>query len=141
MAATWVEDDRVATLTRQIADHAASKQLSDAREAYATILREGLQPTKYTYAALINAHVASGDLPGALRTLEAMEGAGHVPWDVIFTQPIFEKMMVTVAQNLDLPHAQAPAGCTPLSADAVRSGSVMKQQAQGSVSVEEKLVV
>ena len=83
---------------------------------------------------------------GLSSSLITMEGAGHVPWDVIFTQPVFEKMMVAVAQNLDLPHAQAPAGCTPLSADGVRSGSVIKhsgtpRQAQGSVSVEEKLVV
>ena len=50
--------------SRHIASYAQTKQLDAALAAYATIQREGRQPTKYTYAALINAHVNSGDALG-----------------------------------------------------------------------------
>jgi pentatricopeptide repeat protein len=78
-------DDRVATLTRDIAGHAQSKQLDSAREVYSTILREGLTPSRYTYSALINAHVNSGDLVGAARTLQDMEQAGFAPNLIVYT--------------------------------------------------------
>jgi len=65
--------------------------------------------------------------------LITMEGAAHVPWDVIFTSAIVEKTMVAVSQNLDLPNAQAPSGCASVSVDAVRASSVMKWPASGLV--------
>ena len=78
-------DERVATLTREIASHAQSKQLDAALAAYATIEAEGRIPTKYTHSAIVNAHVNSGDLEGAARALARMEAAGHAPNIIVYT--------------------------------------------------------
>jgi len=51
---------------------------------------------------------------GLSSELISMEGAAHVPWDVIFSEPVFSDVMRAVADGLDLVHAQQPAGCTPL---------------------------
>jgi acetyl esterase/lipase len=51
-------------------------------------------------------------LPSALIT---MEGAGHVPWDVIFTADVFSQTMQAIADGIDLAHAQPPPGCVPAS--------------------------
>ena len=83
MSAGW--DERVASLTRDIASHAQSKQLDAALAAFTTIEAEGRTPTKYTHAAILNAHVNSGDLAGAARALERMEAAGHAPNIIVYT--------------------------------------------------------
>jgi len=76
---------RVEALTRELSSYAQSKQLDAALEAFATIEREGLRPTAYTYSALINAHVVSADLAGAQRALASMEAAGYSPNIIVFT--------------------------------------------------------
>jgi hypothetical protein len=43
-----------------------------------------------------------------------MQGAAHVPWDVIFTPAVFGPAMDAVADGLRLAAAQQPSGCTPL---------------------------
>ena len=76
---------RVESLTRELAAHAQSKQLDAALQVFATIKREGLEPTSYTYSALINAYVNSGDLQGAQQSLQTMEAAGFHPNLIVFT--------------------------------------------------------
>jgi len=49
--------------------------------------------------------------------LITMAGAAHVPWDTIFTEAVFPRMMVAINDGLDLAHAQQPAGCTPPAAE------------------------
>ena len=93
---------RVETLTRQIASHAQSKQLSSALEAYEAIWREGLAPTKYTYSALVNAHVTSGDLCGAAGAVAQMKAAGFAPNLIVLTTLLKGHCAVG-----DLPAAQA----------------------------------
>ena len=49
-------------------------------------------------------------LPSVLITLD---GAAHVPWDVIFSPNILRQTMQAVADGIDLVHAQPPPGCVP----------------------------
>ena len=79
------QENRVAALTQEIATHAQSKQLEEAKALFNTILREGLKPSSYTYSALINAHVNSGDLVGATRTLEEMVHGGFKANVIVLT--------------------------------------------------------
>ena len=81
---SWV-DDRVEALTRQIAQHAQSKELDAAKVAFASIAHEGFTPNKFAYAAMINAHITSGDLPGAMAMLRKMEAAGIPLNNVVLT--------------------------------------------------------
>ena len=79
------ESARVEELTRQLATHAQSKQLSSALETFGKIESEGLKPNAYTYAALINAYVVSGDLVHAHQTLDRMKVAGFPPNVIVLT--------------------------------------------------------
>ena len=105
-------DERVATLTREIASHAQSKQLDAALAAYATIEAEGRIPTKYTHSAIVNAHVNSGDLEGAARALARMEAAGHAPNIIVYTTMLKGHCTVgdlAAARNL----LESMSQCTP----------------------------
>lgn len=51
---------------------------------------------------------------GLPSSLISMQGAAHVPWDVIFTPAVFGPAMDAVADGLRLAAAQQPSGCTPL---------------------------
>lgn len=50
-----------------------------------------------------------------------MQGAAHVPWDVIFSKDTFSGVIQAVADGLDLANAQQPAGCFPLLAPFLKS--------------------
>lgn len=44
-----------------------------------------------------------------------MEGAGHVPWDVILSADVLAEIVANLIIGNDLANAQAPAGCDPQS--------------------------
>jgi hypothetical protein len=49
---------------------------------------------------------------GLESALITMQGAGHVPWNVIFNQStFFHDALSSISSGMDLVHAQAPAGC------------------------------
>ena len=76
---------RIEELTREIASHAQRKQLSAALSVYETIKRENLQPSAYTFSALINANVTSGKTEAAQALLAEMVSAGFAPNTVVYT--------------------------------------------------------
>ncbi|CAJ1389207.1 unnamed protein product [Effrenium voratum] len=63
-------------LTRKIASFAAQRRLSDAIKTFDRILAKGLAPSVQAYASLLNAHVNSGDMPGAASTFRKMLADG-----------------------------------------------------------------
>jgi hypothetical protein len=92
---SWV-DDRVEALTRHIAQHAQSKELDAAKDAFASIAHEGFTPNKFAYAAMINAHITSGDLPGAMAMLRGDAASRLVP-SGFFLRPIDESRETVAA--------------------------------------------
>jgi pentatricopeptide repeat protein len=80
-ASSW----RVEELTREIAAHAQTKRLDAALESWTAIESEGLKPSMHTYAAMINAHVVSGDVAGAEQLMRRMRAAGFRPNIVVYT--------------------------------------------------------
>ena len=104
------DDARVAVLTRQIASHAQTKQLEAARGAYDTIIAEGLAPSRYTYSALINAHVTSGDLAGAAAVLAQMEQAGFAADELTGGKMTIDRdVYLRAANNKDIKEAMLKA--------------------------------
>ena len=76
---------RAEFVTRQMGELAQRKQLPQVKKLFALLTDEGLTPTLYSYANLINAHVNSGDLSGARRAFLALRQAGHTPNVVVYT--------------------------------------------------------
>ncbi len=76
---------RVEGLTREIQALAQEKRLGEAREVWARLAREGLEPSAFSHAAILNAHVNSGDLEGGEAAFERMKAAGHAPNVVCYT--------------------------------------------------------
>ena len=76
---------RVEALTREIQALAQEKRLGEAREVWARLAREGLEPSAFSHAAILNAHVNSGDLEGGEAAFKRMEAAGHAPNVVCYT--------------------------------------------------------
>lgn len=76
---------RAEVLTKQIANLAREKQLKKAQEVFQQFEQEGLVPSVYTFSSLINVHVRSGDLSGALKVRKAMRKKGVRPNVGIFT--------------------------------------------------------
>ena len=76
---------RVEALTREIQGLAQEKRLGEARELWAQLAREGLEPSAFTHAAILNAHVNSGDLEGGEAAFTRMRAAGHAANVVCYT--------------------------------------------------------
>jgi len=76
---------RVEALTREIQALAQEKRLGEARGVWARLAQEGLEPSAFSHAAMLNAHVNSGDLEGGEAAFERMKAAGHAPNVVCYT--------------------------------------------------------
>ena len=76
----------VEAVTRDIGTCARHKQLRRACKAFVDLIaRDGMVPTPYTYASLLNAYVNTGDMRGAEALMERMSEVGCAPNVVAFT--------------------------------------------------------
>lgn len=76
---------RLKELTQEIAKFAARRQLAKARGAFDQMRSEGLPIGVHAYASLINAHVNSGSVAGAVRIFEEMRDHGLHPNVIVYT--------------------------------------------------------
>ncbi|KAJ1639972.1 hypothetical protein T492DRAFT_1139101 [Pavlovales sp. CCMP2436] len=85
MDAAPSHDPRVQELTREIATCAQRKQLPGAVVAFDTLVSEGHAPNVFAFCALVNAHCACADMPGALSVCARMVAVGVQPNTVVLT--------------------------------------------------------
>ena len=86
---------RVEAVTRDIGTYARHKQLRRACSAFVDLIaRDGMVPTPYTYASLLNAYVNTGVMDGAEALIERMSEVGCAPNVVAFTTMLKGYMLV-----------------------------------------------
>ena len=86
---------RVEAVTREIGTCARHKQLARACEMFVNLVsRDGLVPSPYTYASLLNAYVNTGTMDGAEALMERMRDVGCAPNVVAYTTMLKGYMLV-----------------------------------------------
>ena len=86
---------RVEAVTREIGTCARHKQLGRACEMFVNLVsRDGLVPSPYTYASLLNAYVNTGTMGGAEALMERMREVGCAPNVVAYTTMLKGYMLV-----------------------------------------------
>ena len=86
---------RVEEATRDVGARARFKQLRRACHIFVSLIRdEGLVPTPYTYASLLNAYVNTGAMDGAEALMKRMNDVGCAPNVVAYTTMLKGYMLV-----------------------------------------------
>lgn len=85
---------RVEAVTKDIAMCARHKQLRRACRAFVQLIEDGMVPSPYTYASLLNAYVNTGSMDGAEALMERMSEVGCAPNVVAYTTMLKGYMLV-----------------------------------------------